>query len=159
MNNLLNDIRFGLRVLIQKPGFTAVAVLTLALGIGANTAIFTLFDAVLLESLPVHDPARLVLFSDDSGEGTRTSDTPPAGFWKYFSSESYAFLHSQPLPFESLAAIRSGEDPVSLRYAGAGGSDAHRIECAEQGAWGAAKVALRGAEGDQDEGGQGPPRQ
>jgi predicted permease len=124
VNNLLNDIRFGLRVLLQKPGFTAVAVLTLALGIGANTAIFTLFDAVLLESLPVHDPARLVLASDDSGEGTQTSDPPPTGHWRYFSSESYDFLRSQPLPFESLAAVRSGEDPVSVRFAGTGGSDA-----------------------------------
>ncbi len=123
MNNLLKDIRFGIRMLLQKPGFTAVAVLTLALGIGANTAIFTLFDAVLLESLPVHDPARLVLFSDNSGEGTQTSDPPPTGHWRYFSSESYDFLRSQPLPFESLAAVRSGEDPVSLRFAGAG-SDA-----------------------------------
>ena len=123
MNNLLNDIRFGLRVLLQKPGFTAVAVLTLALGIGANTAIFTLFDAVLLESLPVHEPARLVLFTDNSGEGTQTSDTPPTGHWRYFSSESYEFLHTQPLPFESLAAFRSGEDPVAVQFAGAGGSD------------------------------------
>jgi predicted permease len=111
----LKDVRFGLRLLAQKPAFTVIAALTVALGIGANTAIFTLFDAILLRSLPVRDPARLVLFSASPGEGTSTGD-PPKGRWRLFSTEVYEFLRKQPLPYESLAAMRSGEDPVSVRF-------------------------------------------
>ena len=116
LEDLFGDLRFGVRMLRKNPGSTAVAILTLALGIGANTAIFTIFDAVLLESLPVREPSRLVLFSDDLSEGSYRGD-PPSNRWDAFSTEVSDYIRKQPLPFESLAAFRSGEDTVTVRLA------------------------------------------
>ncbi len=63
LDTVLRDLKYTFRMLARTPGFTAVAVLTLALGIGANTAIFTLLDQVLLRLLPVKDPQQLVLLT------------------------------------------------------------------------------------------------
>jgi hypothetical protein len=62
LDSAWHDLLYGLRVLRRSPGFTAVAVLTLALGIGANTAISSLIDTVMLRSIPVRDPSQLVVF-------------------------------------------------------------------------------------------------
>src|SRR6185503_10640090 len=66
MQTLWQDLRYGARMLVKKPGFTLIAVVTLALGIGANTAIFSVADKLLLRSLPVKDPQQLALVSGET---------------------------------------------------------------------------------------------
>jgi predicted permease len=113
--DLANDGRQAHPTIRRQPGFACVAVLTLALGIGANSAIFSVVNAVLLKPLPVRDPHQLVLFSGDVSQGTVSGDFPE-GTWSLFSTDIYEFLKARPLPTESIAAVESGDfrGPVRL---------------------------------------------
>jgi len=127
IGDLIQDTRYGLRMFRKSPAFSFVAILSLALGIGANTAIFTLLNAVLLKTLPVKAPDQLVLFSTATGEGTSYGD-PPRGAWRLFSYPSYDYLRAHTDSFEGLCAFRSGEARLSVRMEGSTGDSVERAQ-------------------------------
>src|ERR1043165_8427713 len=91
METLLKDIRYGVRGLWKRPGFTVVAVLTLALGIGANTAIFSVVNAVLLRPLQFRDPDRLVIIWEDAGFLGFPRNTPAPANYVDWKNQSQSF--------------------------------------------------------------------
>jgi macrolide transport system ATP-binding/permease protein len=116
---LVQDVRYALRQLRRTPGFTVTVLLTLALGIGANSAIFTLVNAILLQNLPVTDPKNLIRIGDrnDCCISDQWSDT---GDYSLFATDTY-YLFKKNLPeFEELAATASfyGGGPLTVRRAG-----------------------------------------
>ena len=107
MSTLLGDIRYALRGFRQAPGFTTTAILTLALGIGGTTAIFSLMDAVMLRSLPVANPASLYRI----GEGNDCCvEGGPQDRWGMYSFPLFARLKAATPEFEQLTAFQAGGD-------------------------------------------------
>jgi predicted permease len=105
MGTLLQDLRYGLRMLVKKPTFTIVTVLMLALGVGANTAIFSIVNAVLLRSLPYPDPDRLVrVFFNEPGVGSRDVR---------FSKPELDDLQTRSGVFEDVTPIFEGSEDVT----------------------------------------------
>jgi predicted permease len=115
MDSLLKDIRYAIRSLLKHPAFTAMALITLALGIGANTAIFSVFYAVLLRPLPYKDPSRLVmLWTDDTKRDLHEEGTSPL---------TVADWRSQSQSFTEMAVF-SRNNPVTLM----GGEELERVD-------------------------------
>src|SRR5436189_5208830 len=115
MQHLLGGIRYAVRQFRLSPVFTAAAVLTLVLGIGGTTAIFTLIHAVMLRSLPVSDPSRLYRIGDGDDccvEGG------PQDRWGMFSFPLYERLKAETPEFEEVAAFQAGGARVSVRREG-----------------------------------------
>ncbi len=100
LETTVQDIRYGLRQLRRSPGFTTVAVITLALGIGANTAMFSVVNAVLLRPLPYPDPGRLVYFTWQLKQSTRDASTVP----------EFEFFRDHSRSFEGLAGYRGNQE-------------------------------------------------
>src|SRR5438132_13769744 len=107
MGTLFQDIRFASRMLLKQPGFTVIAVLTLALGIGANTAIFSVVNAVLLRPFPYQAPERLVILLERVSAGGGFSPSYP----------NFADWRAQNTAFAAMAAVRQNE---SFNFTGAG---------------------------------------
>ena len=125
LESLLQDVRYALRQLGKSPGFTLTAVLTLALGIGATTAIFTLVQQVMLQSLPVARPDQLWRIGDqphccDWGGYSQDSDGE-AGNWSLFSWEAYKLFSANTLGFQDLAALQAGNMPLGVQRSGSSG--------------------------------------
>jgi len=115
MQNLLGNLRYAVRQFRLSPVFTAAAVLTLALGIGGTTAIFTLIDAVMLRSLPVSDPGRLYRV----GEGDDCCvQGGPQDRWGMYSFPLFERLKAQTPEFEEVAAFQAGGARLSVRRSG-----------------------------------------
>src|SRR6202041_3801846 len=112
---LVADIRYALRQFAKAPGFTSTAILTLALGIGATTAIFTLVYAVLLKSLPVVNPEDLYRVGNEENccvNGGMQDN------WCLFSYEQYKQFRAQASGFEDLTAFQAGGTMIGVRREG-----------------------------------------
>ena len=115
---LIRDLRYALRQLRRTPGFTLTVVLTLALGIGANTAIFTLVHGILLRALPVEDPSQLYRIGDENQccvDGFFPEDASKTGDFSIFSTDLYQHLKQSAPEFQDLAATEAGLRDVNVR--------------------------------------------
>src|SRR4030095_8858462 len=118
MRNLSGDIRYALRGFRQAPVFTLTAILTLAIGIGGTTGIFSLIHAVMLRSLPVADPSALYRVGDANNCCVNGG---PQDRWGMYSYPLFERIKAATPEFEQLAAFQATTNPVSVRREGSNG--------------------------------------
>jgi len=116
IDSILQDIRYGARQLRRSPAFAIVAIVSLSLGIGANTAIFTLLNALLLRPLPVRNPGELVLFGNGLPQGSTLSI--PDGRTNLFSRSFVRDLRGKQSSFLGVAAVDSTQFETKASIAG-----------------------------------------
>ena len=109
METLWQDLRFGFRLLLSKPGFALIAIVSLAFGIGANTAIFSLVDAVLLRPLPFREPERLVMVWEDATKIGFPRNTPAPANYADWKSQNQVFEDMAALSWTSFNLTNEGE--------------------------------------------------
>jgi len=117
MEILIQDIRFALRGFLKNPGFVSIAILTLALGIGANTAIFTILDSVLLRSLPVTNPKQLVVLTDPEAHGM--SNGSESGHRSLLAYSEFEYLRDHNEVFSGIFASDSALEELPVTIANA----------------------------------------
>jgi predicted permease len=110
--DIFQDLRYAFRVLRKTPGFTAIAVLTLALGIGANTALFSVINAVLLRTLPVHDPQQLVVLSDPENAGQMMG--LQSGDRSFFTYHEFEWFRDNNQVFSGILSFSSALFPTPV---------------------------------------------
>jgi macrolide transport system ATP-binding/permease protein len=115
LTNLLQDLRYALRQLRKSPGFTLTAVVTLALGIGANTAIFTLVQGILLRRLPVANPRQLYRIGDTDNCCVNGGFVSENGDFDIFSYDLFQHLKKSAPEFEQLSGVQAGNSQWSVR--------------------------------------------
>jgi predicted permease len=116
MDGLWQDLRYGMRMLAKTPGFTIIAVLTLALGIGANTAIFSVLDSVLLRSLPVSHPEQLAVLTDPDEHGTHFGSQ--TGDRSLLAYSEFEYLRDHNQAFSKIFAADSNLPELEVTIAG-----------------------------------------
>lgn len=116
MDSILQDIRYGIRVLLKRPAFTVVALLTLALGIGANTAIFSVVNAVLLRSLPYKDPGRLVWISGTNLKNDIKDEAASGPDFLDWRSQNHSFEDMMAMT-GTRAVLTDGQEPEDVMAA------------------------------------------